>query len=201
MKEINTLPPYCYPLTLNLDMPLLLESVETLLKRLGLDLNEINDKCKTNFAFTVNLTHLPGLQGEDRWKKYNGNYASVNQQGVSESNFTEHLLESQDLYIGKLVRELYEQHNGKFQGRAQLIWLGAKRSYDFHKDLHTPNRYHVPLITNEKCFWLLKKQEEVFKLHMPADGRAWYLDPINVEHTFCNESGEARLHLLLTSGF
>jgi hypothetical protein len=201
MKEVDTLPPFCYPLTMKIDMPLLLKSVEVLLNRLGLELDEINKRCNTNFGFTVNLTHLPELQGEDRWKKYNNNHLSVKQQGVSESNFTEHLLESQDLYIGKLVHELYTQHGVKFQGRAQLIWLGAKSSYNFHKDLHTPNRYHVPLITNEKCFWLLKNKEEIFKLHMPADGRAWYLDPINVEHTFCNESSTARLHLLLTSGF
>jgi hypothetical protein len=201
MNIVNTLHPYCYPLDLQVNTPALLESVEILLKRLGLDLNEINEKCKTNFAFTVNLTHLPELQGDDRWKKYNGNHPSVKQQGISESNFTEHLAESQDLYVGKLVHQLYNQHTGKFQGRAQLIWLGAKRSYNFHCDLHTPNRYHVPIITNENCFWLLKKDTEVFKLHMPADGTAWYLDPINVEHTFCNESGSARLHLLLTSGF
>jgi hypothetical protein len=126
---------------------------------------------------------------------------SVVDQGVNEKDFSEHLEESQDLLIGKLIREIYNQHAGKFQGRAQLIWLGAKRSYNFHKDIHTPNRYHVPILTNENCYWLLKKHNDIFKLHMPADGRVWYLDPVNIEHTFCNESNSARLHLLLTSGY
>lgn len=199
---VDTLHPFCYPTELKVDLAALIDSVETLLNRLDLSLDIINEKCKNSFGFTVNLTHLPNLKGSDRWKKYNGNHPSVRKEGVFEKDFTEHLEESQDLLIGKLVHDIYKHHAGKFQGRAQLIWLSPKKSYNFHTDYHTPNRYHVPIITNENCFWLFKdKQETVFQLHMPADGRTWYLDPINIQHTFCNESDVARLHLLCTSGF
>jgi hypothetical protein len=201
MKEVDTLLPFCYPLSDRVDMLLLLDSVNTLLNRLGLTLDDINERCKTKFGFAINLTHLPELVGDDRWNKYTGKHASVIEQDVNESDFTEHLSESQDLYIGKLVHKIYNQHTKKFQGRAQLIWLGSNQNYNFHKDFHTPNRYHIPLITNTQCFWLLKRHPEIVKLHMPADGRIWYLDPSRIEHTFCNQSDTARLHLLLTSGF
>jgi hypothetical protein len=200
MKEITALPPHCYPLPTSADITKLLSDVEVLLSRLGLNLNEVNQRCKTVSGFAINLTHLPGLHGEDRWKKYSGSHPSVREQGVAELDFTEHLTEIQDLYLGKLIHEIYNQHGKKFQGRAQLIWLGSNCNYNFHRDSHTPHRYHVPLLTNEKCFWLLKKSNIVFKLHMPADGRIWYLDPIGVEHTFYNQSENPRLHLLLTSG-
>jgi hypothetical protein len=201
MNEVASLPPFCYPIKFEINLPLLLDSVEMLIEDLGLNLNEINEKCKKDFAFTINLTHLPGLKGPDRWKKYNGNHKSVKAQNISESDFTEHLLECQDLYIGQVIREIYKQHQGKFQGRAQLIWLGANSKYDFHRDMYTPNRYHVPLVTNKQCHWLFKNDSEICKLHMPADGRVWYLDPMNIFHTFVNDSSCARLHLLLTSGF
>ena len=201
MKEINTLPPYCYPLDMKVDMNLLLDSVDVLLTRLGLSLTEINELCKTRRGFSINLTHLPVLQGADRWNLYTKLHPELKKQGVCESNFSTHLLESQDLLIGKLIHDIYAQHPGKFQGRVQLGWLSGNNSYPFHTDPHTPHRYHVPLITNEKCFWLLRNSEEVYKLHMPADGRVWYLNPTKLEHSVINESDSARLHLLLTSGF
>lgn len=201
MKEINTLPPYCYPLDMKVDMNSLLDSVNVLLTRLGLSLTEINELCKTRRGFAINLTHLPGLQGTDRWDLYTKLHPELKKQGVCESNFSTHLLESQDLLIGKLIHDIYAQHPGKFQGRAQLGWLSGNNSLPFHMDPHTPHRYHVPLITNEKCFWLLRNSEEVYKLHMPADGRVWYLNPTKIEHSVINESDNARLHLLLTSGF
>lgn len=199
--KIESLQPYCYPIEISTNIDELMSSINVLLSRLGLSLDNINTWCKSNFAYTINLTHLNGLTGSDRWRKYNEGHFTVKAQGVSESNFTEHLEEANDLLIGKLIKQIYEYHENKFQGRAQLIWLGANKQYKFHRDLHTPNRYHVPLITNEKCYWLFRDNKNIYNLHMPADGRIWYLDPINVEHTFRNESQEARLHLLLTSGY
>jgi len=110
----------------------------------------------------------------------------------------------QDLYIGKVIHDLYNQHDGKFQGRVNLLWLGPNHRYDWHNDPHAPHRYHVPLITNEECYFLLKKDslssETTYRIHMPI-GTVWYLDPVNLYHTFVNNSDVPRLHLLLTSGF
>lgn len=195
MKEVDVLHPYCYPLEgVTVDQAELYSSIITLLGRLSLDINDINSKP----GFTINLTHLPGLTGEASWRNYSAGHLRLVEQGINEGDFTEHLAEAEDLYVGQLVHQLYKRHYG-FQGRTQLIWLGAKNGYNFHTDPHTPNRYHVPIVTNPDCYWLFKDAVDVYKLHMPADGRAWYLDPINIKHTFHNGSSTSRLHLLLTS--
>ena len=201
IQIVKSLEPYCFQLDYKLDYPKLMASMHMLLERLGQDINIINQKIvgRELSAYLINLTHLPGLTGTDRFLKHNGGHRSVKNEGVHEADFSEHLAESQDLYIGQVIRDLYDQHNGKFQGRASLVWLGPKFQYAFHIDPHTPNRYHVPLITNEECYFLLRNTE-TFQVHMPA-GTAWYLDPIGIQHTFVNNSNTPRLHLLLTSGF
>lgn len=195
MKEVDTLPPYCYPLEgISVDQSKLYSSIITLLNRLCLDIDDINAKP----GFAINLTHLPGLTGEEAWRNYSAGHLRLVEQGINEGDFTEHLVAAKDLYVGELVQAIYQRHLG-FQGRCQLIWLGARNGYNFHTDPHTPNRYHVPVITNPECYWLFKDHVDVYKLHMPADERVWYLDPINIKHTFHNGSNTSRLHLLLTS--
>ena len=195
MKQVDILPPYCYPIDgITVDQKQLYDSIITLLNRLRLDINSICSKP----GFAINLTHLPGLVGEDAWRKYSASHAHLVEQNIDEANFTEHLKEAEDLYVGKLIHKLYDRHHG-FCGRAQLVWLGPNNGYRFHNDPHTPNRYHVPVVTNTDCYWLFKDDKDVYKLHMPADDRVWYLDPINITHTFHNGSNTARLHLLLTS--
>lgn len=195
MKEVSTLEPFCYPLDdIAIDLDILYSSIITLLERLSLDINDINAKPK----FAINLTHLPGLQGETAWRNYSADHLRLAEQNINEYDFVEHLAESKDLYIHEVIQTFYQRHCG-FQGRCQLVWLGARNGYQFHTDPHTPNRYHVPIVTNKDCYWLFKDAVDVYKLHMPADGRAWYLDPVNIKHTFHNGSNASRLHLLLTS--
>jgi hypothetical protein len=201
MKIVDSLYPFCFPTDLKIDVPELIQSIGVLLKRLKLSFEFVNGHNKFVRSFSINLTHLPNLKGVDRWKKYTGRHPDVRSLGVAERDFSEHLEESQDLLIGHLVHEIYKQHNGKFQGRAQLVWLSPGNFFDFHKDFHTPNRYHVPIFTNEKCYWLFQGNTDIYQLHMPADGRVWYLDPIGVSHAFYNKSNTPRLHLLCTSGF
>jgi hypothetical protein len=203
MNDINIvkdLKPYCFQLDYKIDYPRLMDSLTILLYRLGQNIEAINDKMLNgDRGYCLNLTHLPGITGDDRFLKHTGKHGVVKKEGVAEKDFSEHLSEAQDLYIGQIIRDLYEQHDGKFQGRANLLWLGPNRQYAFHNDPHTPHRYHIPLITNEECYFLLRNTE-TYRIHMPA-GTAWYLDPIRVDHTFVNNSETPRLHLLLTSGF
>jgi len=200
MIPVQQLDNYYFPISLEIDHNRLLEDLDTLLSRLGLDNEDIEKKCKNDsIGFAVNLTHLPALTDNDRWEKYVEGHGHLRNIGVNEFYFTEHLKETQDLYLGQLIHQLYKHHSKSFQGRVQLIWLGPKKKYHFHIDLHTPHRYHIPLITNEDCYWILKNKNEVYKLHMPT-GNVWYVDPINIEHTFVNDSESVRLHLILTSG-
>lgn len=203
---VKELRPYCFQVDYTIDYAKLMDSLSILMDRLGLDLNTIHNNLLEGMrGYCLNLTHLPGLTGSDRFLKHTGKHGAVKREGVAEKDFSEHLAESQDLYIGQIVHDLYKIHGKKFQGRANLLWLGPNQKYDYHNDPHTPNRYHVPLITNEECYFLLKHDlvatdAKPYRLHMPA-GTAWYLDPVNIYHTFVNNSDRPRLHLLLTSGF
>lgn len=202
MRQVKLIENYCYPIEYRVDYNSLYNSIVELLDRLGLDFNEIHKFCCKEFGYTINLTHLPGLVGKDRWSLYSGNHLALLRQGVDEVDFVQMLDEVQDLYLGKVIKDIYQQHSGGlFQGRAQLIWLGAKRKYPWHRDPHTPNRYHIPVLTNELCYWELAEEgQDPVKLNMPADGRVWYLNPVKLFHTFVNDSNVPRLHVLLTSG-
>ena len=193
MRTITQLDKFCYPIKYTIDRNKFENSFRILLDRLDITYND-------NSWFSINLTHLPGLVGQDRWKKYIGKHPVVKSEGVDESDFVEHLSEMQDLYIGQVIRDIQEQHTGIFQGRIQLVWLGPNGSYPLHKDLHTASRYHIPLITNEKCFWVFRTDTEDYRLHMPADDRVWFVDPKNILHTFINDSNTTRCHLIMTSG-
>lgn len=203
MKQVDLIKNYCYPIDYTVDYDKLYNSILVLLDRLQLDINDINRRCLSEFAFTVNLTHKPGIKGADRWKLHSGGHLSLVRAGVNEVDFVEHLEEMSDLYIGQVLKDIYSQHSGsQFQGRAQLIWLGAGQRYPMHRDPHTPNRYHIPVITNQLCYWVLSESgQDPVTLHMPADGRVWYLNPVKLYHTFVNDSDMARMHILLTSGF
>jgi len=203
---IKELPPYCFQLDYTVDYHRLMSSLAILMNRINQDIDTIHDKLLNGIfkGYCLNLTHLPDITGDDRFLKHTGKHGVVKSEGVDEKDFSEHLIEAEDLYIGQVIHDLYTQHTGKFQGRANLLWLGPNRRYDFHNDPHTPHRYHVPLITNEECYFLLRNgslaSNTNYRIHMPA-GTAWYLDPVNMYHTFVNNSNTPRLHLLLTSGF
>jgi hypothetical protein len=199
MIPIQHLDNYYFPISLEIDHNRLLEDLNILLSRLGLSNKDIEKQCETDFGFAINLTHLPETTGSDRWEEYAQGHDHLLEIGVNELYFTEHLEETQNLYLGQLIHQVYKQHPTLFQGRVQLVWMGPKRKYKFHRDLHTPHRYHVPLITNKECYWILQEKNIIYKLHMPI-GNVWYVDPINIEHTFVNDSESVRVHLILTSG-
>ena len=205
IKSVTDLHPFCYPIGYQVDVKQLELDCYELVNRLGIDYQSYINSGKLSQA--INLTHLPNLKGNSRWQFGKGPHLEMLELGVNEIDYTDHLFEIQDLYLGKLVRKIYKFHKDTygtaFQGRAQLVWLHPKKMYHFHNDLHTPHRYHVPIITNEHCYWLFKNDQLTdcteYKLHMPV-GDVWYVDPVRIKHTFINDSTTHRLHLLLTSG-
>ena len=182
---------YCYPINYSVDLTALRESVTVLLSRLGLDLYNIN------YNHGINLTHLPHLEGDSRWGMYFCNHSKLKALGINEADFTELLAEASDLYIGEVIRKVYAYHKEPFVGRVQLIWLEAGGSYGAHRDRHITARYHVPIFTDENCYW--EFGEEKKKLHMPADGRVWHLAAADVTHDFLNKSDITRLHLVISN--
>jgi len=193
MNTVDSLAPYCYPISYTVDQKKLNDSFIELLTRL--DVVYTDDS-----RFAINLTHLPGLTGKNRWDNYSASHNILKQIGINETDFGEQLTETEDLYIGQVIKDIYNQHSGVFQGRCQLSFLGAGKFLPPHRDYHTTSRYHIPIVTNEECYWILANTDEKYKLHMPSDGKVWFLDPINIEHAFYNDSSKCRVHLLLTSG-
>jgi len=63
--------------------------------------------------------------------------------------------------------------------RTRLMLLPDKRNYSWHLDYSA--RLHIPLITNESCFFIIEEQ----KYYLPADGSVYWVDTTKW-HTFVN---------------
>jgi len=198
MKILNQIENICYniPIQCNIDIALL--DLDNLFYQLGIT----EDYIEKNR--TINLSHLPELKNEDRWKKYSGNHFTVSNDNKREGDFVKFLDELTGSYLKEIIDKIYDYHLKKFDapfaGRAQLITLPPGVCYTLHRDLHTKHRYHIPLKTHKDIVWMFKNDNEDPKLlHMPADGNIWYLDPITIKHTVMNMSPIHRWHILLTS--
>ena len=67
--------------------------------------------------------------------------------------------------------------------------LKPKRCYTYHYDL--TKRFHIPIKTNDKCFFIVDKEV----IQFPADGNHYILDTTK-NHTAINASKEDRIHLI-----
>lgn len=75
-------------------------------------------------------------------------------------------------------------------GRIRIMRLAPKTCYTLHTD-REEFRYHIPLVTDEKCFFLIDNQ--VYR--MPNVGQL-YKFRTNAEHTAVNASFQSRTHLV-----
>ena len=73
--------------------------------------------------------------------------------------------------------------------RTRVMKMKPKTCYTYHKDY--AKRIHIPLITNEKCFFVI--DDEVVRL--PADGNHYLVDTTKM-HTAINASFEERIHIV-----
>jgi len=73
--------------------------------------------------------------------------------------------------------------------RTRIMVQDPTTCYSYHQD-YTP-RIHIPLVTNEKCFFIL---EDI--LHrLKGDGSVYWVDTVQ-RHTAVNASWETRIHLV-----
>lgn len=85
-----------------------------------------------------------------------------------------------------IFEELIRKYN---MSRARLMWVGPYACYSVHVD--TTPRIHVPIITNQECYFVFKKGS---LHHMPA-GLSYWVNT-TLPHTFMNCSDQHRLHLV-----
>ena len=80
MNTVDSLAPYCYPINYTIDREQLDNSFSILLDRLSIVYND-------NSHFAINLTHLPGLTGKDRWDNYSAPHNILKKNGISYNRF------------------------------------------------------------------------------------------------------------------
>lgn len=82
--------------------------------------------------------------------------------------------------------------------RTRLAYISGNHDLKPHVD-YDPTyicRYHVPIITNPGVNMYMKRNGEVIKFHMPADGRVYFFNT-GILHWVENNSNQPRLHLII----
>ena len=98
-----------------------------------------------------------------------------------EQDFKEFLFPKLE-YTNSILKELN-------MTRTRVMNMAPKTCYSYHQD--PSKRVHIPLITNEKCFFVVA--DEVIRL--PANGNYYVIDTTKM-HTFVNASFEHRIHIV-----
>lgn len=197
----------CAPTGLKVDIRKLQNTATLFTEKLfslgGKSYKDWNASRETYGLAAMNLTHHQSVSGRERFFKFTGNRLALGDK-MNETEFTVKPVEVTSSYLGEVMQMVENHHQERFGtafiGRYQFIWVHPGRCYPLHVDEHTPHRYHIPVYTDADCLWLFRKAEELSLLHMPADGRVWYLDPIQQEHSVANFGRKIRLHLHMTSG-
>jgi|TARA_R110002153_G_scaffold19233_2_gene66429 hypothetical protein len=99
---------------------------------------------------------------------------------VSENMFTEFI------YNMPYTNSILKKH-GVY--RARIMNLKPKTNYTYHQDY--TKRFHIPLITNNKCFFVIDDKV----IRYPADGNYYIVDTTKL-HTAINSSREDRIHII-----
>jgi hypothetical protein len=79
--------------------------------------------------------------------------------------------------------------------RARIICLTSEMECRWHRDAPEEIyavRLHIPIITNDGCFFETETESE----HLPADGSAYFIH-VNREHRVVNKGKEDRYHLVM----
>lgn len=79
--------------------------------------------------------------------------------------------------------------------RARISRLASGHSSSWHIDSQDHTyfvRLHIPIFTNEKCFFQTRDESQ----HLPADGSAYFLY-VNREHRVVNDGDTDRYHLIM----
>lgn len=115
-----------------------------------------------------------------------------------------YLAEADELNYGirnELVTGIFEEILNMFESkitRVRLAYLKSNFSLKPHID-YDPSyivRYHVPIITDEKCKMHVVRNGKEYSSHFSADGRIYFLNAGHL-HWASNNSNIHRLHLII----
>lgn len=83
--------------------------------------------------------------------------------------------------------------------RTRFAYMAPGHSIKPHIDYNTTYsiRIHIPIVTNTEAFMYVKFKGETHKMHMPADGGAYFLNT-GLVHWAENNGPEGRIHLVIS---
>jgi hypothetical protein len=83
--------------------------------------------------------------------------------------------------------------------RTRFAKLAPKSKIKPHIDYNTEYgiRLHIPIITNEKCFFGAKDENGDSEIHFEADGSVYYINP-GVLHWAYNDGDTERVHMIIS---
>lgn len=82
--------------------------------------------------------------------------------------------------------------------RVRLAYIAGNHDLKPHVD-YDPSyivRYHIPIITNTGVSMYMKRNSQVYKKHLPADGRVYFFNT-GIMHWVNNDSNQDRVHLII----
>ena len=158
--------------------------------------NEVVDqavKLVADLGMSRDLFNFPDGQiaVQNRQESADDNHAGVGMSAKKTPEWEQGFRHTQPQFKGTAIEE-YMQWLGVPVYRTRIMLSRPKTTYSIHKD-YSP-RLHLPLVTNEQCFFLFANPERL--IHMPADGRTYWVDT-RQSHTFLNGSVFDRLHLVM----
>lgn len=212
----DTVPDLIDPIPINVDLVHLYETIQVISRAVGYNPTECfksNSKKSTiNFTYPKNIPQNiidgygdlkskfigPMTHGEDRIKElYN----------IGTDEFTEMHPMIEESYIKTVFDQIQKYHLLKF-GSGKIRWvhsssLAPGAAFGLHIDVHCTARYHIALTTSECSYMMVADDNEIKTVHIPADGRVWFLDN-SVQHTAINlvhvnkETDRVRTHLIFS---
>jgi hypothetical protein len=229
MKNRKQLPCFGYLDNFSIDMPALIEHLETN----GLlefdkynDINLKNQSTMRDFIVANEYCHSTffkeeeaELMNSDKFKhlmltkfdeskrtdKVNFKFTSVyERQRRLDPNSPNYMPEADELNYGvrtELVTGEIEKILNMFTSkitRVRLAYIAGNHDLKPHID-YDPSyiaRYHIPIITNTGVSMYMNRNGQIYKKHLPADGRVYFFNT-GIKHWVENNSDQDRVHLII----
>lgn len=115
----------------------------------------------------------------------------------SESEWTEYRAPFIGSYLHEVCLQVEQYVGGCYNlriGRIRFNLLPAKSCLTLHQDRQETHRFHIPLMTNDSCFFV-----NDMKVYQMLTEGALYAYNVAEQHTAVNASREPRVHLVLST--
>lgn len=167
------------------DVDLIQSDLERIIKKYGW--NETDQLCFNHPKEIIDPVERLYLGADSLWnykeKKFN----------YTEQQFTVLNNELHDTYLEEIFNYVKETYGPI--GRFRAMKLKPKSCLSLHIDFDNP-RYHIPVITNENCFFIHFADEP--QINYMSDVGCLYKFDSRIKHTAINASKTDRIHLVFS---